>query len=252
MIPGPSISRRALLALPAAARLSAQCSGTLYLTIDTGSMSHAELIANTLRRHKVKATFFLANEKTFRGDWTLDESWFPFWQSLVRDGHAFGTHTWRHGYFRGDQGPLVRYVVNGKTEMLDSAAVCAELRRVNERFQKIAGRRLDPFWRAPGGAVTPNVLRMAAECGYQSVGWSKAGLLGDELPSAAYPNSLLIARAEKDLKDGDILLMHTGIRSRKDPFAPALDELLTRLMRKGFCFATVTPEAARRFPRGMY
>jgi peptidoglycan/xylan/chitin deacetylase (PgdA/CDA1 family) len=238
--------------LLSAAGLFAQCSGTLYLTVDTGTMSQAELIANTLRKRKVKATFFLANEKTYRGDWTLDDSWSGYWQSLVRDGHAFGTHTWRHGYFRSDDGPRVRYVLNGKPELLDQAAVCRELDRVNERFRTIAGRPLDAFWRAPGGAVTPNVLRMATECGYRSVGWSKAGLLGDELPSAAFPNSLLIARAEKNLKDGDILLMHTGIRSRKDPFAPALDELLTRLQRKGFCFATITPEAAKRFPRGSY
>ncbi len=244
--------RSAVAALLSAASLFAQCSGTLYLTIDTGSMSQAEFIAKTLRKHNVKATFFLANEKTYRNDWTLDESWASYWQGLVHDGHAFGTHTWRHGYFRADSGPLVKYIVNGKPELLDKAAVCGELDRVNERFRKMTGRPLDPFWRAPGGAVTPNVLRMAAACGYQSVGWSKAGLLGDELPSDRFPNSLLVARAEKDLKDGDILLMHTGIRSRKDPFAPALDELLTRLQRKGFCFATVTPAAAKRFPRGSY
>ncbi len=247
-----SFGRSVPLALLSAVSLIAQCSGTLYLTIDTGTMSQAELIANTLRKHHVKATFFLANEKTYRGDWTLDDSWAGYWQGLAKDGHAFGTHTWRHGYFRADSGALVRYVVNGKPELLDKAAVCGELDRVNERFRKMTGRALDAFWRAPGGAVTPNVLHMASECGYQSVGWSKAGLLGDELPSAAFPNSVLIARAEKNLKDGDILLMHTGIRSRKDPFAPALDELLTRLQRKGFCFATITPEAAKRFPRGSY
>jgi peptidoglycan/xylan/chitin deacetylase (PgdA/CDA1 family) len=41
------------------------------------------------------------------------------------------------------------------------------------------------------------------------------------------------------VKDGDVLLMHLGIWSRQDPFAPMLDELLVRLKGRGFCFATV-------------
>jgi peptidoglycan/xylan/chitin deacetylase (PgdA/CDA1 family) len=49
----------------------------------------------------------------------------------------------------------------------------------------------------------------------------------------------LLDRALKNLKDGDILLMHTGIWSRKDPFAPMLDPLLEGLKAKGFCFATI-------------
>ena len=43
------------------------CTGTVYLTIDTGHMEPAEEIAAILKKHDVKATFFLANEKTKRG-----------------------------------------------------------------------------------------------------------------------------------------------------------------------------------------
>jgi len=46
-------------------------------------------------------------------------------------------------------------------------------------------------------------------------------------------------REIKPLRDGDIMMMHTGIRSRRDPFAPMLDPLLARLKDKGFCFATL-------------
>ena len=47
----------------------------------------------------------------------------------------------------------------------------------------------------------------------------------------------LVGRALKNLKDGDIVMAHLGIWSRKDPFAPALDELLTGLTARGFCKA---------------
>ena len=36
------------------------CQGTVYLTLDTGNMRHAEAIATILDKHQVKATFFVA------------------------------------------------------------------------------------------------------------------------------------------------------------------------------------------------
>ena len=219
---------------------AASCKGTLYLTIDTGSMSQAERIAQILNKHQVKATFFLANEKTVNNDFTLDDGWASYWKARVAEGHKFGSHTWRHGYYRADlPGNKVRYVVKGKPEEQDQKAVCAELDRVNARFEQITGRKLDPLWRAPGGHTTANALKLAQGCGYRHISWPEAGFLGDELPSDKYPNKMLLERALKNLKDGDVLLMHTGIWSRKDPFAPMLDPLLEGLQAKGFCFATI-------------
>jgi len=215
------------------------CKGTLYLTFDTGNMRHAELIAETLARHRVQATFFLAQEKTTRGDSALDASWAPYWRARVAEGHAFGSHTWRHGSFRGDSGTLVRYrLQDGNSETMDAAAICAELRLPDTRFQELTGRRLDPIWRAPGGRTTPNTLAAAQSCGYRHVGWAAAGFLGDELPSETYPNSMLLKRALERLRDGDIVMAHLGIWSRKDPFAPMLEPLIAGLKAKGFCFAT--------------
>jgi len=218
----------------------AACKGTLYLTLDTSNMSQAENIARVLTRQHVKATFFMANEKTVRGDYSLDPSWAAYWQARVAEGHAFGTHTWDHGYFRGDlPDGKVRYVRAGHTRQLDAKGICEELRRVETRFRELTGRGLDPIWRAPGGRTTPNVLAAAEACGYRHVYWSPAGFLGDELPSDKYPNDVLLARALKNLRDGDIMVMHLGIQSRKDPLAHILEPLLVGLKERGFCFATL-------------
>jgi len=224
----------------AASMANAACSGALYLTFDTGNMRHAELIADILAKHRARATFFIANEKTLRGDNALDESWAAYWQARVDEGHAFGSHTWRHGSFRKDQGELTQYrLMDGKTEQLDRDAICNEVRHPDRRFKELTGRALDPLWRAPGGHTTPLTLKSAQACGYRHVGWAPAGFLGDELPSESYPNALLVDRALKNLKDGDIVMAHLGIWSRKDPFAPMLDELLSGLEARGFCFATL-------------
>ena len=229
--------------LLASATYAAECKGTVYLTIDTGNMEPAEAMAAILKKHEVKATFFLANEKTKRGDMSLDPSWQTFWKARADEGHAFGSHTWRHWYFRGDVGAdKVKYTPSGQTrgEVLNQAQVCRELKQSEDAFKSMTGRGFDGLWRAPGGKLTPNVIRFAEACGYKHVPWSAAGFSGDELPSDKFPSDALIARQLRDIRDGDILLWHLGIWSRLDALYPRLDELIAGLKAKGMCFARIT------------
>jgi len=236
------------LALAAASGVTcaAECKGTIYLTLDTGHMGPAEEIASVLNKHDIKATFFLANEKTQRGDTSLDPSWSAFWKARVAEGHAFGSHTWRHWYFRRDAGDKVSYLASGaKTgEMLDQPGVCSEIKKSEEAFKAMTGRGFDGIWRAPGGKLTPNVTRYAEACGFRHVPWGKAGFSGDELPSEQYPSAQLIKTQIDSIKDGDILLWHLGIWSRKDPLYPHLDELIAGLKAKGLCFSRLTASSA--------
>lgn len=226
---------------------NASCTGTLYLTFDTGSQSQAELIARILNRHQVKATFFLANEKTVLGDYSLDPSWSAYWKARVAEGHAFGTHTFDHVYVQRDLpggkievkpqfGPMA-----GRKLAWSAQQYCDELKRVEQRFRDLTGTGLDPVWRAPGGRLTPGLRAAGQACGYAHAGWAApAGFSGDELSSAAWPNDVLLKRALNGLKDGDIFMAHLGIWSRQEPWAPAvLDPLITGLKKKGFCFATM-------------
>jgi peptidoglycan-N-acetylmuramic acid deacetylase len=196
------------------------CRGVLYLTFDTGSQSQAELIADTLRRHHIKATFFMANEKTVHGDYSLDPSWAPLWKSLLADGHAFGSHTFDHVYAKRD-------LSNGHIQMkpqfgpqagqlLDWAPqqYCEEIDKVASRFHQLTGGQIDHYWRAPGGHLTPNTIAAGQACGYRHVAWSAAGFSGDELPSESYPNARLLEQSLSHLRDGDIFLAHMGIWSR--------------------------------------
>ena len=227
------------------ATASEACRATLYLTLDTGNMARAEDIATTLKRHDVKATFFVANESTPRGDAALDPSWADYWKARVAEGHAFGTHTLRHGRFIADAesgGVVYRPQFGegaGKRLTLDAAGVCRELRAAGERFEATTGRRLDAVWRAPGGHTTPNALSAARDCGFSHVHWAPAGFLGDELPSERYSNAALLERALRDIRDGDVLMAHLGIWSRKEAFAPVFDPLIAGLKQRGFCFRTL-------------
>lgn len=257
MTPLPRRLLLAALAVPGLARaqpggglaapaIPPACRGTVHLTIDTGWGREAEQIAGILRRRGVPATLFLADEPSFRGDRTLDESWAPFWRARAAEGHAFASHTWRHWYFRGDPAPgQVRYASRqgGGAEVLDQTGLCAELARPITRLRQMVPEAVVlPLWRAPGGITTPNALRMAAACGLRHQGWTANGFWGDELDSAAHPNAALARRAIERTRDGEVVVLHWGVRSRREPFAAVLEEVIAGLQARGFCFALLPPQ----------
>jgi peptidoglycan/xylan/chitin deacetylase (PgdA/CDA1 family) len=225
---------------------TASCNKTVYLTFDTGNMSVAEKVAEILKRQGVKATFFLSNEKTFRGDFALDDAWKAYWQERAREDQRFGSHTYDHTYFVKD-GPQGEVFVKsqfgpkaGTAVLYNEAAMCKEIRKVDIRFAELTGQPLQKIWRAPGGKISPNLIRMGDMCGYQHIGWAPTGFLGDELNSDKYPNTALLDKASREIKDGDVTMAHLGIWSRKDPWAPAvLEQLIINLKTRGFCFGVL-------------
>lgn len=241
------------LALSAAAQPA--CPKPVYLTLDTGHMGVADLVAEVLNRQQVKVTFFAANEKTKEGDGSLGEHWAPWWKARAAEGHEFASHTFDHVYWRADlPGDPPRFRVRasaGPQEGVDrtwsAAEYCAEIDRSTRRLRELTGRQPLPLYRAPGGKTSTKLLAVAKGCGYAHVGWSPAGFLGDELPSESVSNQQLLQRALRDVRPGDILLAHLGIWSRKDPWAPAvLEPLIIGLKARGFCFATLRDHPSYR------
>lgn len=232
-----------LLCCGLAARAS--CDRPVYLTFDTGHMGVAPLIASTLEREHVQATFFLANERTLDHGSSLDAQWAPWWKHLAEQGHVFGSHTWDHVIWLADSGRDFKVRVTagphaGQVMNLSPQAYCEQLRRPAERFTEMTGQHMAAIFRAPAGKTSPALLQAAQACGWKHVPWTPAGFLGDELPSDRYPNAALLARALQHIQAGDILLAHLGIWSRQDPWAPAvLEPLIHGLKERGFCFATL-------------
>lgn len=226
----------------------------VYLTLDTGHMGVASLMADILKRHQVKVTFFGANERTQTGGdlkGSLGSDWAPWWKARAAEGHEFASHTFDHTYWRADvagrPGEPVQFRVrpsagpsDGKDFIWTARQYCEEVGKAGARLQEMTGQASLPLFRAPGGKTSPALLAAAKTCGYAHVGWSAAGFLGDELPSGSHPNANLLKKALKTIQPGDILLAHLGIWSRQDPWAPAvLEPLITGLQAKGFCFKTL-------------
>jgi peptidoglycan/xylan/chitin deacetylase (PgdA/CDA1 family) len=225
------------------------CEKPVYLTLDTGHMEVAPLMAEVLKRQQVRVTFFAANERTKTGDGSLGEHWAPWWKARAAEGHEFASHTWSHMYWRADLGtasqPVFRVQPSagpreGQQFELAAAGYCEEISHAADRLKHITGKTPLPLFRAPGGKTSPRLLAAARSCGYAHVGWSPAGFLGDELSSERFSNAVLLSKALRDVRSGDILLAHLGIWSRKDPWAPAvLEPLIVGLKERGFCFRTL-------------
>ena len=233
----------------ACAHVSAACDKPVYLTFDTGHMGVAPLIAQTLKKHNAKATFFLASEPTQTGGTTLDETWAPWWRQRAAEGHDFGAHTWDHDVFLQDlpdaEGKVTRFRFRTQAGVnppvvreLSAEQYCASLKKVGDRFMARTGQPLAPIFRAPAGRTSAALLSTAKACGFSHVGWARAGFLGDELPSGPHPNAQLLEKSLRDIKAGDILIAHLGIWERQDPWAPAvLEPLMAGLEQRGMCFA---------------
>ena len=67
--------------------------------------------------------------------------------------------------------------------------------------------------------------------------------LGDLLSRTAELD--MLARNLANIRDGEVLVMHWGVRSRREPFAGILEPLIAGLQERGFCFATLPPEGRR-------
>ena len=131
---------------PITSAAAATCAGNVYLTFDTGDMSQADTIARILKREQVRATFFLANERTFRADHALDPAWRDYWRERVAEGHTFGNHTFRHVYAKRDlaEGQLLATVdYSGPQIRMDERSFCAELKKADDSFQALTGRHFD-------------------------------------------------------------------------------------------------------------
>lgn len=229
---------------------ASDCRKPVYLTLDTGHMGIAPLVAEVLQRQQVRVTFFAAHEPTQQGDGTLGQYWAAWWREQAAEGHAFASHTYDHVYWRADvpaPDGAMRFRVrpsagpdSGRESVIEAPAYCAELDRSSARLEALTGQKPLPLFRAPGGKTSPALIAAARQCGYAHVGWAPAGFLGDELPSERYSNAQLLERALQGIRAGDILMAHLGIWSRRDPWAPAdLEPLIQGLKARGFCFETL-------------
>ncbi len=184
---------------------------TIYLTFDSGYENGCTgKILDTLKKHNVKAAFFLVGNYIERNADLV--------RRMVEEGHTVGNHTMHH---------------YDMSKIGDKATFTKELGDLEALFKEATGKDLPKFYRPPQGIYSEDNLKMAQELGYKTVFWSLAYVdwNQDSQPSKEQAFSKLLPR----IHNGAVVLLHSTSQTN----AEILDELLTKWEAQGYSFGTV-------------
>lgn len=182
----------------------------VWLTIDDGPSDETLAVLDLLDRHQARATFFLVGERARQRPDLVRE--------IVRRGHTVGNHSDTH--------PQAWFWALGPRQMR------AQITQGQATLAALTGTA--PRWfRAVVGMANPFVAAPLRDLGLARVAWSARGF--DAL--AADPTTV-VARIERDLAPGAIVLLHEGAKHGRNLEILAL--LLQRLDALGY--GTVLPE----------
>jgi peptidoglycan/xylan/chitin deacetylase (PgdA/CDA1 family) len=208
---------RSTLLGPNHRRLSAHAAaaGQVALTIDDGpDPLITPQVLDLLDRFNCKATFFCIGERvTAHADIARD---------IARRGHHIENHTQHHSNGFSLLGPG-----GMRREMLQAQASIAEV--VGDRPR---------YFRAPAGLRNPFLEPVLCAAGLQLVSWTRRGF-----DTVASDPELILARLTRNLRAGDILLLHDGHAARAPDgsavILKVMPELLTAIARAGLTPVTL-------------
>ena len=183
----------------------------LYLTFDAGYENGCtEKILDTLKKHNVKAAFFLVGNYIEKNADLV--------RQMAEDGHIVGNHTMHH---------YDMSKISGKS------AFAKELQDLEALYKEVTGREMPKFYRPPQGIYSEENLKMAQELGYKTVFWSLAYVdwNNDAQPTKEQAFAKLLPRTH----DGAVVLLHSTSKTN----AEILDELLTKWKEMGYSFGSV-------------
>lgn len=182
----------------------------VWLTIDDGPSADTPAILDLLDAHGAKATFFLVGVRAVAQPALV--------RDIVRRGHGIGNHSMSH--------PAAWFWALGPLRMRH------QVERCQRALTDLTGR--PPRWfRAVVGMSNPFVAAALKPHALTRVAWSARGFDG----VAADPEQV-VARIERDLAPGAIVLMHEGAPHGRN--VAMLELLLQRLAAKGY--RTVVPD----------
>jgi len=185
----------------------------VWLTIDDGPSEQTLAVLDLLDGHHARATFFLVGDRAAaRPDLARE---------IVRRGHGIGNHSQSH--------PAKWFWALGPWRMR------REITTAQRQLEDITGVR-PPWFRAVIGMANPFVAAPIHDLGLMRVAWSARGF-----DAVAADTAVVLARVERHLDPGAIILMHEGA-----PHGNNLEQLAAVLQRlDALGYRTVVPRDPR-------
>lgn len=153
-----------------------------------------------LQDNGVKTTFFVG------GTWAIKES--DMLEKIYAAGHEIGNH----GYYHKDQGKL------------SAEKNLEEISTTHKLVKGLIGVDMNLF-APPSGSYNKKTVEVANELGYKTIMWTEGK---DTIDWRDKDSSLILQRATKGIKGGDLVLMHPT-KATKD----ALNQIVKTILAQG-------------------
>jgi peptidoglycan/xylan/chitin deacetylase (PgdA/CDA1 family) len=154
-----------------------------------------------LEAHGAKATFFCIGEKVQRHP--------ELARDIVREGHAIENHSQRHLH---------------NFSLLGPRGIAREVGRAQESITDVIGVR-PMFFRAPAGLRNPFLDPVLTHHGLQLASWTRRGF-----DTVNRNGDRVFGKLTRNLRGGDILLLHDGHAARTRSGHPVIIEVLPHLL----------------------
>ena len=184
----------------------------IALTFDDGPAAPDNRILAALEAVGGRATFFMVGQNV-KGHPDII-------RRMMADGCELGNHSWNHP----------------QLNKLSAGEVRSQINRTNDAIAAVAGHGATVM-RCPYGATGGSVKSVLADMGYASILWSI-----DTLDWKTRNASSTVSSVLNNVKDGDIILMH----SLYGATAEAVETMVPELVRRGYQLVTVSELAAAR------
>lgn len=175
----------------------------VLLTFDDGPHTNTGKVLEVLKKHDVKAVFFIIGKNIQANEATLKQ--------IVADGHQIGNHSFSHHNWID---------VWSTKKVIEDFVTCQKL---IEQYQPQS-----KLFRPPYGVTNPNIAKALKKLNLQSIGWNVR----------SYDTSIkdvekIKQRVLSQLKPGAIILLH----DRLDFMPELLETLIPAIKEKGCSFA---------------
>jgi peptidoglycan/xylan/chitin deacetylase (PgdA/CDA1 family) len=191
--------------------IKAHCRGLgddkkVALSFDDGpDLQLTPLVLDLLKKHNIKAAFFLVGEKLEKDPKMLDK--------ILSNGHIVGNHSYSH---------------NNTFGFKSKNRVLKELQKTEALIFHSSGKRIKLF-RPPFGVTNPNIAGAARKLDYAVVGWSIRSL-----DTMVRTKEKTIKRVNRRLKPGSLILFHDTHAN----ILPILEAVIKYASEKGYEFVS--------------
>ncbi|TYA52332.1 polysaccharide deacetylase family protein [Formosa maritima] len=150
------------------------------ITFDDGpNVELTPKVLELLKQYQVKATFFCIGKYV--------EAYPELFKRIIKEGHTVGNHTYSHDNMFG---------------FFSTEKVILELKQTNKLVSDKTGLKLK-LYRPAFGVTNPRIKKALKETNLIAIGWNKRSLDTTNLSKES-----ILKRASKNLKKGDVILLH--------------------------------------------